>query len=83
MTYDGYELAEKIATKIAVVRSEHFELPRKIELHPDDEAMLRATFKPPHELMTQLFGIPVKISSRTPRGGRVLPPTPKEGDRNE
>ena len=78
-TDDGYELANNIATKSAVVRSEHHGLPRSIELHPDDEAVLKATFRPSPERMKRLFDIPVKISPRAPRGGRVLPPTTQGG----
>lgn len=76
---DGYELVAKIQAKVYAVQSEHYGRPAAIELHPEDADILRRTFRPPHERQDTLLGIPVTITARAPRGGRVLPPTTQGG----
>lgn len=78
---DGYELAERIRMKVDVFRSEHAlndVAVLRLELHPDDVAILKETFRPPHEAST-IFGVPYEITSRAPRGGRIKPPTIQGG----
>lgn len=72
---DPYELAKRIESKVVVWREEHGKDPDAIELHPDDEELLRRAFKPADpRLLTQLFGIRIELSPRASRGGRIKQP---------